>query len=57
MFDAEPTLSSGERVDILRVAEGRLGPGTLYGAISRLEARGLIEALAPALEALDKLSK
>jgi len=23
----------------------RLGPGTLYGAISRLEERGLIEAL------------
>jgi DNA-binding PadR family transcriptional regulator len=23
----------------------RLGPGTLYGAIARLEARGLIEAL------------
>lgn len=25
----------------------RLGPGTLYGAISRLEQRGLIEALPP----------
>jgi DNA-binding PadR family transcriptional regulator len=25
----------------------KLGPGTLYGAISRLEERGLIEALAP----------
>ena len=25
----------------------RLGPGTLYGAISRLEERGLIEALPP----------
>jgi DNA-binding PadR family transcriptional regulator len=24
-----------------------LGPGTLYGALSRLERRGLIEALAP----------
>jgi DNA-binding PadR family transcriptional regulator len=26
----------------------RLGPGTLYGAIGRLEERGLIEALPPA---------
>jgi DNA-binding PadR family transcriptional regulator len=25
----------------------QMGPGTLYGAISRLEARGLIEALPP----------
>ncbi len=33
--------------DILGVAGVRLGPGTLYGAISRLESRGLIEALAP----------
>ena len=33
--------------DILDVAGVRLGPGTLYGAISRLESRGLIEALAP----------
>lgn len=33
--------------DILAVAGVRLGPGTLYGAISRLEARGLIEALEP----------
>lgn len=32
--------------DIERVASLRLGPGTLYGAISRLEARGFIEALA-----------
>ena len=30
--------------DIARIADLRLGPGTLYGAISRLEARGLIEA-------------
>lgn len=29
--------------DIARIADLRLGPGTLYGAISRLEARGLIE--------------
>lgn len=29
--------------DIARIAELRLGPGTLYGAIARLEARGMIE--------------
>jgi len=28
--------------DIQRFAEVRLGPGTLYGAITRLEERGLI---------------
>jgi len=28
--------------DILRFAEVRLGPGTLYGAITRLEQRGWI---------------
>ena len=33
--------------DISSVAGVRLGPGTLYGAISRLESRGLIEALEP----------
>ena len=33
--------------DIRSVAGVRLGPGTLYGAIARLESRGLIEALAP----------
>ena len=33
--------------DIVNVAGVRLGPGTLYGAISRLESRGLIEALEP----------
>jgi DNA-binding PadR family transcriptional regulator len=32
--------------DIAAVADIRLGPGTLYGAIARLEAQGLIEALA-----------
>jgi len=32
--------------DIRGIAEVRLGPGTLYGAIARLESRGLIEALA-----------
>jgi DNA-binding PadR family transcriptional regulator len=31
--------------DIEEVAGVRLGPGTLYGALSRLEERGLIEAL------------
>jgi DNA-binding PadR family transcriptional regulator len=33
-------------LDIEEFAGVRLGPGTLYGAISRLEERGLIEALA-----------
>jgi DNA-binding PadR family transcriptional regulator len=43
------SLSSGERhgyalqQDIERFAGVRLGPGTLYGAIGRLEERGLIE--------------
>jgi DNA-binding PadR family transcriptional regulator len=32
--------------DIAEFADVRLGPGTLYGALSRLEQRGLIEALA-----------
>ncbi len=32
--------------DIARLADYRPGPGTLYGAIARLEARGLIEPLA-----------
>lgn len=31
--------------DIEQFAEVRLGPGTLYGALSRLERRGLVEAL------------
>jgi DNA-binding PadR family transcriptional regulator len=31
--------------DIFRVAGLRLGPGTLYGAIARLEERGLIKPL------------
>ncbi|MEO6214125.1 MAG: PadR family transcriptional regulator [Vicinamibacterales bacterium] len=30
--------------DIATIAAVRLGPGTLYGAIARLESRGLIEA-------------
>jgi DNA-binding PadR family transcriptional regulator len=32
-------------VDIEEFAGVRLGPGTLYGALSRLESKGLIEAL------------
>ena len=31
--------------DIATIANVRLGPGTLYGAIARLDARGLIEAV------------
>lgn len=31
--------------DIASITGARLGPGTLYGAIGRLEADGLIEAL------------
>ena len=34
--------------DIASITGVRLGPGTLYGAISRLESEGLIEALASA---------
>ena len=31
--------------DIRLITGARLGPGTLYGAIARLEAEGLIESL------------
>jgi DNA-binding PadR family transcriptional regulator len=31
--------------DVEELAGVRLGPGTLYGALSRLESKGLIEAL------------
>lgn len=31
--------------DIAQFADVRFGPGSLYGAIARLESRGLIEAL------------
>ncbi len=31
--------------DVKEMADVNLGPGTLYGALSRLEERGLIEAL------------
>lgn len=34
--------------DILDFSEVELGPGTLYGALSRLEGQHLIRALAPA---------
>jgi DNA-binding PadR family transcriptional regulator len=46
------SLASGEKhgygllQDIESFAGVRLGPGTLYGAISRLEAQGLIEPVA-----------
>jgi DNA-binding PadR family transcriptional regulator len=33
--------------DVERVSGSPLGPGTLYGALARLEERGLIEALPP----------
>jgi DNA-binding PadR family transcriptional regulator len=47
------SLSSGPKhgyallQDIVGFAHVQLGPGTLYGAIGRLEERGLIEALEP----------
>ena len=34
-------------VDVEQLSGVRLGPGTLYGALSRLEGRGLIEAMPP----------
>ncbi len=33
--------------DVEKISGAPLGPGTLYGALARLEARGLIEALEP----------
>jgi DNA-binding PadR family transcriptional regulator len=33
--------------DVERISGAPLGPGTLYGALARLEARDLIEALEP----------
>jgi DNA-binding PadR family transcriptional regulator len=33
--------------DIERVSGSPMGPGTLYGALARLERRGLVEALDP----------
>jgi DNA-binding PadR family transcriptional regulator len=44
---AGPRHGYGLLKDIEAFAGTRLGPGTLYGAISRLEGRGLIEALEP----------
>jgi DNA-binding PadR family transcriptional regulator len=41
-----PNHGYGLLLDIEAFAGVRLGPGTLYGAISRLEERGLIEPLA-----------
>jgi DNA-binding PadR family transcriptional regulator len=32
-------------IDVEEISGVRLGPGTLYGALSRLEDRGMIEAL------------
>lgn len=42
-----PRHGHGMLLDIADFAGVRLGPGTLYGAISRLEAEGLIQATAP----------
>ena len=45
------SLAEGEKhgyaimTDVEQFAEVRLGPGTLYGAIQRLENRGMIEAV------------
>jgi len=33
--------------DVEAIGGSRIGPGTLYAALARLEARGLIEALSP----------
>lgn len=44
---AGPKHGYGLFQDIESFAGQRLGPGTLYGAIARLEERGLIEAMAP----------
>ena len=47
------SLSAGPRhgyaimQDVEEVSGSPLGPGTLYGALARLEQRGLIEALEP----------
>jgi DNA-binding PadR family transcriptional regulator len=37
--------ASPQQVDIREFAGVEIGPGTLYGAITRLEARGFIKAL------------
>jgi DNA-binding PadR family transcriptional regulator len=41
----EPRHGYSMTEDIEAIAGVRLGPGTLYGALARLEARGLIEPL------------
>jgi DNA-binding PadR family transcriptional regulator len=47
------SLSSGPKhgyaimADVEEISGSPMGPGTLYGALARLERRGLIEALAP----------
>jgi len=41
----EPKHGYAMQRDIERISGRRLGPGSLYGAIARLEAAGLIEAL------------
>lgn len=42
-----PRHGHGILLDVEGFAGVRLGPGTLYGAIGRLELDGLIEAIAP----------
>lgn len=42
---AEPRHGHGIQLDVADYAGVRLGPGTLYGAIGRLEAQGLIEPM------------
>jgi DNA-binding PadR family transcriptional regulator len=42
---AEPRHGYSMTEDIEAIAGVRLGPGTLYGALARLEARGFIEPL------------
>ena len=44
---SSPRHGHGILLDIADFAGVRLGPGTLYGAISRLESEGLIESMAP----------
>ena len=47
------SLSDGPRhgyaimTDVEAISGTRMGPGTLYGALARLERRGLVEALPP----------
>jgi DNA-binding PadR family transcriptional regulator len=45
---AEPMHGHRIRSEVEDLSGRPVGPGTLYGAISRLEDAGLIEALAPA---------